>query len=170
MLFKRRREGQQNQPEGYIWTIPPRSAVARSSQPTGVFLQARRCAPENETLPYILLLLGGSAVGAIAYSGGELLPWTLALALGVSAFIFYVGFAYVVEGKLHPRPRQLPSTFLRVVLPRFSAVLISLYVIAVWFKVFLYASYAWSPVLLFVVLLGVSLALFIGKNIQWALR
>ena len=156
-------------PEGYIFTIPPRSTVAQSSQPTGVFLRARRSAPEKESLPYIILLLGGGAVGLLAYSGGQFLPGSLALVLGVSAFVLYVRFAYVVEGKRHLRPGQLPSTFLRVVLPRFPAVLISLLVIAVWFTVFLYASYPWSPVLLFVALLGVSLALFIGKTIQWVL-
>ncbi|MCZ6691915.1 MAG: hypothetical protein O7H41_20195 [Planctomycetota bacterium] len=170
MLFKASGGGPKSQPEGYIFTIPPRLAVGRSSQPTGVFLRARRCARENETLPFILLLMGGSTVGLLAYSSGQLLPWSLALALGVSAFVLYVRFAYVVEGKLHPRPGQLPSTFLRVVLPRFSAALLTLYVIAVWFKVFIYASYPWTPVLLFVALLGVSLALFVGKNIQWALR
>ena len=169
MLFKPRREAQPRRPEGYIFTIPPRSTVARDSQPTGVFLRARRHPPENENLPYIILLLGGSAVGLLAYSGGQFLPGSLALVLGVSAFVLYVRFAYVVEGKRRHRPGQPPSTFLRVVLPRFPAVLISLYVIVVWFKVFLYASYPWSPVLLFLALLGISLALLVGKSIHWAL-
>ena len=169
MLFNVSGGARRNQPEGYIFTIPPRSAVGRMSQPTGVFLRARRSAPEYETLPYILLLLGGSAVGLLAYSGGQLVPWSLALALGVSVFVLYVRFAFVVEGKLHPRPGQPPFTFLRVVLPRLSAALLPLYVIGVWFKVFIYASYPWTPVLLFVALLGVSLALFVGRNIQWVL-
>ena len=169
MLLKPRLRVQQKRPGPYVFTMTPPPTEASNSEPTGVFLRARRSTPENETLPYIILLLGGSAVGLLAHSPGQLLPWSLALALGVSAFVLHVRFAYVVEGKRHHRPGQLPTTFLRVVLPRFPAVLISLYVIAVWFTVLLHVSYPWSPVLLFVALLGVSLALFIGKTIQWVL-
>ena len=169
MLFQPRREALPKPPEGYIFTIPPRSTVPRSPQPTGIFLRARRSAPENESLPYIILLLGGSWVGVFAYSSEEFLPWTLALALGLCTLLLYIRFAYAVQGELHLRPRRLPSTFLRVVLPSFPAVVISAILMVVGSEVFLYASYPWSPVHLFMALLGVSLALFIGKNIQWVL-
>lgn len=169
MLFEPRVRAQQKRPGPYVFSMTPPPTDARNSGPGGMFLRAKRRAREKDTLPYIILLLGGSTVAAVAYSPAQLVPWSLALALGVSAFVLYIRFAYAVEGKRHLRPGRLPPTFLRVVPPRFPAVLLSLFVLAVWLKVFLDAPYRWSPVLLFVALLGVSHALFAGKTIQWVL-
>jgi hypothetical protein len=102
----------------------------------------------------------------VSADSGHLAAWIISLASGVGIFAISVRFVYSVEDERRVRAGRDRPGLLDVILPRFPALLASLLVLIVWFGVFLLGPFDTGAGTLFLVLLGFSFALIIGKGVQ----